>query len=199
MRKSKLETAQTRQRIIATAAAEFRRNGINSTGLSDLMATAGLTHGGFYRHFSSKDQLVTEACASAIDAVATWFTGAPPDEGHRSGIETLVTAYLSANHRDNPAEGCPFAALGSELARADKDTRAVATEGMLRIVGLLAQQFPDMRPDLAKRRALAAFATMVGALTLARMVTDAKLSALLLREGAKQASAGGSDVPSPHR
>lgn len=199
MRKSKQETAQTRQRIVETAAAEFRRNGINATGLSDLMAAAGLTHGGFYRHFSSKDQLAAEACASAIDAVATWFTGPTSGERHRSGIEALVAGYLSANHRDNPSEGCPFAALGSELARADKDTRAVATEGMLRIMGLLAQQFPGMRPDLAKRRALAAFATMVGALTLARIVTDPKLSALLLREGAKQVTAGGSDVPSSDR
>lgn len=188
MRKSKQETAQTRDRIVATAAAEFRRNGINATGLADLMAAAGLTHGGFYRHFSSKDQLVAEACASAVDSLTSWFAEGPSSEGRRSGIETVAVSYLAAEHRDNPSGGCPFAALGSELARADTETRTVATEGMLRILDLLARQFHGARPDVAKRRALAAFSTMVGALTLARIATDPKLSALLLREAAKQVS-----------
>jgi TetR/AcrR family transcriptional regulator, transcriptional repressor for nem operon len=186
MRKSKQEAAQTRERIVEAAATEFRLNGIDETGLSDLMAAAGLTHGGFYRHFKSKDQLVAEACAAAIDSVAKIFAAALSHHGKRTGLETVANSYLSAGHREGRSEGCPFAALASELVRADENTRTVATQGLVKIVELLAPQFGDTRPDVAKRRALVAFSTMVGALTLARMVTDPKLSTLLLREAAKQ-------------
>lgn len=189
MRKSKQEAAQTRERIVEAAAAEFRLNGIGGTGLSDLMAAAGLTQGGFYRHFKSKDQLVAEACATAIDSVATIFAASLSHRGKRSGLERVANSYLSAGHREGRSEGCPFAALGSELVRADENTRAVATQGLVKIVALLARQFGDTPPDVAKARALVAFSTMVGALTLARLVTDPKLSALLLREAAKQVSA----------
>lgn len=189
MRKSKQEAAQTRQRIVAAAAAEFRRNGITETGLPDLMAAAGLTHGGFYRHFQSKDQLVAEACAAAADSFTKTIAAVVSHRGKRNGLEAIAAAYRSANHRDDRSRGCPFAALGSELVRADENTRAVATEGLLKIVDLIARQLGGMRPDVAKRRALVAFSTMVGALTLARMVTDPKLSTLLLRDAAKHVGA----------
>jgi TetR/AcrR family transcriptional regulator, transcriptional repressor for nem operon len=195
MRKSKQQAAQTRERIVEAAAAEFRRNGIAGTGLSDLMAAAGLTHGGFYRHFESKDQLVTEACAVAIDSVADMFAAALSHGGGRNGLEQVAATYLSASHRDGRSGGCPFAALGSELVRADENTRAVATEGISKIVDLLARQFGGMRPDVGKRRALVALSTMVGALTLARMVTDPKLSTVLLRDAARHVSDCGQTKP----
>jgi TetR/AcrR family transcriptional repressor of nem operon len=191
MRKSREEAARTRERIIESAADEFRRNGIETTGLAELMAAAGLTHGGFYKHFTSKDQLVAEACGYAVDSLAKWFVATPPSpEGKRDALQTLASAYLSAGHRDNPSGGCPFAALGSELVRADENTRAVATAGLQKIVDLIAQQYRDIRPDVAKHRALVAFSTLVGALTLARLVTDPKLSNLLLREAAGSVGAG---------
>ena len=102
MKKSKQEAAETRQRIVKTAA---MRNGINGTGLSDLMAAAGLTHGGFYRHFDSKDQLVAECCAAAIDSVAESLISALSRKAKRSGVEALATSYLSKAHRDN-SSGC---------------------------------------------------------------------------------------------
>src|SRR5690348_18403319 len=112
MRRSKQDAAETRQRIVSAAAAEFRRNGISDTGLKDLMKAAGLTHGGFYKHFESKDQLVAEACAAAVDAaIASWGMEAQPM------INAAVAAYLSTRHRDDPASGCPLAAIGSELTR----------------------------------------------------------------------------------
>src|ERR1700738_4699391 len=112
MKKSKLESAETRRRIVRTAAAEFRRNGINGTGLSDLMAAAGLTHGGFYRHFGSKDQLVAEACAAATEAVLeTMKAAATHRTANNNGLQAIVEGYLSTEHRDNPSEGCPFAGL----------------------------------------------------------------------------------------
>jgi TetR/AcrR family transcriptional regulator, transcriptional repressor for nem operon len=185
MRKSREEAARTRERIIEAAADEFRRNGIETTGLAELMAAAGLTHGGFYKHFNSKDQLVAEASEYAIDSLAKWFIAMPSPEGKGGALQTLATVYLSASHRDNPSRGCPFAALGSELVRADENTRVVATAGLLKIIDLIAQQYRDIRPDVAKQRALVAFSTLVGALTLARLVTDPKLSNLVLREAAR--------------
>src|SRR5258708_12410593 len=97
MKRTKLEAAETRRKIVKTAAAEFRKNGINGIGLSDLMAAAGLTHGGFYRHFESKDQLVAEACGAAIESTIenTW---APPlDQGTLHPLHPVSPAFLSPN------------------------------------------------------------------------------------------------------
>ena len=126
MRKSREEAAQTRKRIVTTAAGEFRKNGIVATGLNELMKAAGLTHGGFYKHFESKDQLVTEACAEAVETIIEFLTNA-------TSTGSAAAAYLSTLHRDNPADGCPLAAIGSELGRSDETTRAVATEGFLKL------------------------------------------------------------------
>src|ERR1700712_2144031 len=109
MRKSREEAAQTRKRIVTVAAGEFRKKGIVATGLNDLMKVAGLTHGGFYKHFESKDQLVAEACAEAVEAIIGVMADQPT-------VNAAVATYLSTRHRDNPASGCPLAAIGSELS-----------------------------------------------------------------------------------
>jgi TetR/AcrR family transcriptional regulator, transcriptional repressor for nem operon len=189
MKKSKLEAAETRRKIVKTAAAEFRQNGINGTSLADLMAAAGLTHGGFYRHFESKDQLVAEACAAAFESANETAWVPLLQQSKRNGIDALVAKYLSEDHRDDQRGGCPFTALGSELARSDENTRAAATEGLSKLVDAIAKQFSELRPDVAKRRALVTVSTMVGALTLARMVNDANLSTAILRESAKHVTA----------
>ena len=186
MRKSKQEAALTRQRIIKAAAAAFRKKGIAETGLSDLMAAAGLTHGGFYRHFDSKDQIVAEACTAAAESLAEQLAASASKKSPPRGLKTIVEKYLSAAHRDEPADGCPVAALGSEIARGDERTRAAATQGFLKFVEIIASQFGNTRPDLARRRALVAAATMIGALTMSRIVTDAELSADILREAERQ-------------
>jgi TetR/AcrR family transcriptional repressor of nem operon len=179
MRKSKQETAATRRRIIKAAAAKFRQNGIGGTGLSDLMAAAGLTHGGFYRHFDSKDQIVAEACAAATEsAIARFFSNTSP----QSGLKARVAKYLSPAHRDDPSAGCPLAALGSEIARCDEKTRAAATQAFLELVSIIAAESGKTRPNVARRRALVAAATMIGALTMSRIVTDPELSAAILRQ-----------------
>src|ERR1700724_231013 len=141
MRKSKQEAAATRQRIIRAAAAAFRKNGIAGTGLSDLMAAAGLTHGGFYRHFDSKDQIVAEACTAAMESLVEQLAAAASKKSPQRGLKTIVENYLSAARRDEPADGCPLAALGSEMARADERTRAAATQAFLRLAGVIAAQF----------------------------------------------------------
>ncbi len=179
MRKSREEAARTRGRIVTAAAGEFRKNGIVATGLNDLMKAAGLTHGGFYKHFASKDQLVREACEEAIRTAICERLGAAA-EGPGP-----VAAYLSTVHRDDPATGCPLSAIGSELARSDEATRAAATEGFLGLVEIIEGQFDQVPRDAARRRALVAASTMIGALTMSRIVSDPDLSSEILEEAKK--------------
>src|SRR5712672_1428591 len=159
MRKSSIEAAKTRERIVTAAAAEFRQHGIAATGLADLMVAAGLTHGGFYRHFASKDQLVAEACAAAVESVTeklgeTVSRHAKSQKSKRTAWQAAAAGYLSTEHRDDPSGGCPFAALGEEFARGDDNTRAAATKGFQKLVDFLAEQLRETRPTHAKRRAL---------------------------------------------
>jgi TetR/AcrR family transcriptional repressor of nem operon len=189
MKRSKLEAAETRRRIVKTAATEFRRKGINATGVNDVMAAAGLTHGGFYRHFASKDQLVAEACAAALGATVE-ATEVPtcPALG-KEALDEILAEYLSTGHRDNPSEGCVLAGLGSELARSDADTRAAATQGILKLIDVFTEQYRRNDPETAKARALVAVSAMIGAVTLSRIVTDPKLSAAVLRNTRKYLAA----------
>jgi TetR/AcrR family transcriptional regulator, transcriptional repressor for nem operon len=182
MRKSKQDAAETRRRIIIAAAAEFRRNGITDTSNSDLMAAAGLTHGGFYRHFQSKGQLVAEACDAAVRSMVDTFAAAAVGKSARRRFGAATASYLSTDHRDDPAHGCPLAALGSEIARCDEGVRSAATHGFLRLVEIIAAQYEGTRPDLARQRALAAASMMIGALTMSRMVTDPELSSEILSQ-----------------
>ena len=186
MKKSKVETAETRRRIVKAAAAEFRRNGIHATGLAEVMAAAGLTQGGFYRHFDSKDQLVAEACADAM-ASACLATNAATDQScGKTGLEAIAENFLSADHRDNLLEGCPLVGLGIELSRADDETRGAACVGFVKLVDAIAKQFPRSSPDEARSRALFALSAMIGAVTMSRVVTDADLSASILQEVRKR-------------
>src|SRR5262249_32659407 len=153
-RKSRIEAAKTRERIVTAAAAEFRQHGIAGTGLADLMKAAGLTHGGFYRHFKSKDQLVAGAGADAVTMLKERGASRASRRRGRRGLEAAVAAYLSTEHRDSLRDGCPLAALGAELARADTQTRAAATTGFLKLVDALAGGFDDGKPDEARRRAM---------------------------------------------
>jgi len=144
MRRSKQDAAETRRRIIIAAAAEFRRNGITDTSNSDLMAAAGLTHGGFYRHFESKDQLVAEACDAAVRSMVDKFAAAAVGKSARRRLGAATARYLSTDHRDDPAHGCPLAALGSEIARCDEGVRSAATDGFRRLVAIIAAQYEGL-------------------------------------------------------
>src|SRR5438132_4756502 len=188
MRKSRIEAAKTRERIVTAAAAEFRQHGIAATGLADLMKAAGLTHGGFYRHFASKDQLVAEACSAAIATMTERVASSASRERGRKGLEAAVADYLSTEHRDNPRDGCPLAALGSELARADSNTRAAATDAFLKLVDVLAGQIDAARSNEAEKRAVFAASAMIGALTMARVMTKSVLSDTILRSVEKAVS-----------
>jgi TetR/AcrR family transcriptional repressor of nem operon len=174
LRKSRLEAAQTREAIVAAAASLIRRTGIAEASLADMMAAAGLTHGGFYRHFRNKEHLISEALSAAGEkAVAT--IGQKMAKG---GLKAAVDGYLSTSHRDSPTPICPFAALGSEMARSRKMTKAAATELLEKLFVTLAGDAPDR--EEARGDAIVALSMMIGAMTLARIVADSDLSSEIL-------------------
>ena len=180
MRYPKEHKSRTHRRIVETAARAFRANGIGGVGVADLMAEAGLTHGGFYAHFKSKDALVAEACRQALDATTETLDfrarGAPPGEG----LRTVVRTYLSRSHRDDAARGCVMASLAGDIARAAPETRHAVTEALGRLVAVIARQMPAEDEPTRMGRALAVAASLVGAMALARAVDDDALSDTIL-------------------
>ncbi len=166
MRKSNKEAAETRQAIVAVAADHIRRTGIAETSLSDVMSGAGLTHGGFYKHFRSKEQLVTEALEMAGNTTAEQIRAVRLREGRNAAI----ASYLSTAHRDASTPTCPMAAIGSEAARTEGETKAAAIDIIQKTADALAEH-PDARAD-----ALVDYATMIGTMTLARILSGTPLS-----------------------
>lgn len=166
----------THDRIVAVAARAIRRSGYDGTGVADIMKEAGLTHGGFYAHFESREAMLAEAarraCAESAAAVAEVVAGASPD----TALVSALTAYLSREHLERVEVGCPLAALGSETARQAPEVRRVATRHIKEMIDLVARQSPDWGRPGAHERALVTVATMVGALMLARAVDDPGLS-----------------------
>lgn len=171
MRKSREEASRTRERIVSVASELFRKNGIAATGLAEIMSMAGLTHGGFYKHFASKDELVREATRTAIDAMVTAVIAG----------EDAPIRYLSEHHLGNLEKGCPFAALGSELVRADAKTRESATEGFREYLKALASYYQSKGSAEPEQRACQAAATLIGAVTMARLSTDSELTKEILK------------------
>jgi TetR/AcrR family transcriptional repressor of nem operon len=182
MRKSKVETAETRQRIVEVAAREFRANGIQATGVADLMSEAGLSHGGFYRHFDSKDQLVAEACEAGLTTMIGELEEAANGSEGKDGFRAIVEAYVSSTHRDQPEHGCPLAGLGSELARADEQARAAASRGFDELVELLAKRIGRRQREAARSEAVFALSAMIGAITMSRIITDPDASLSILQD-----------------
>jgi len=180
MRKSKAETARTRERILEAAGSQFLTHGLTDAGLTRVMKAAGLTNGGFYRHFASKDELIAEACRKALATVTAGLESQARNQSAKQELPKVTGSYVSRNHRDNPATGCPLAFLGSELARADLRTRQEATEGLLRIARLIARGLKNIPAQKAEAQSLAIVAAMVGAVTLARIVPDSRISNSIL-------------------
>ncbi len=178
MKKSKAETAQTRKRIVEVAAKAFRRQGISATGVAEIMASAGLTHGGFYRHFESKDQLVTEALSATEKNLVR--DSADAAEHGAAAVLSVFQDYVTQRYRDNVEDGCPLAAMGSELVRADGNTRHAATASFRKIVDTVAPFMRSQGDEEGADTALSLLTNMVGALTVARMVDDPALSDRIL-------------------
>jgi TetR/AcrR family transcriptional repressor of nem operon len=178
MKKSRAETAQTRQRILEVAVQAFKSKGITATGVAEIMAGAGLSHGGFYRHFETKEQLVAKACAASMATFVQSFEAAAAG-GHESFLKHLQD-FLSTAHRDEMLGGCALVAIGSELVRADAETRRAATQGFEDLVDVIAKWMPQKDSSSAKDEALFTLSAMIGAVTMARMIDDPALSARTL-------------------
>jgi len=185
MRKSRQEAAETRQRIVEAASSRFRENGIDGTAVADLMSQAGLTHGGFYKHFTSKEHVVLESLQLAAGSLRESMEASLSRSTDVRGLNVAINDYLSLEHRDDPGSGCPFVALASELARSSDEVRDAATEGIVNLINLIASRLTELPPAAARKKALVMLSTMMGALTMARMVNDEQLSSSILREAKK--------------
>ena len=187
-RGTKAQVAENRDRIIAAAARAFRERGFEGIGVAELMRSVGLTHGGFYGHFASKDELMAHACRRAVDdMLAEWRQRIAADPGDPAA--SIVAPYLSPGHRDSPALGCLMAALGPDTARAAPQVRAAVTESLERVLDTIAGEMPDADAAGRRRRAIGLFASLVGTMVVARAVDDRPLSDEVLDAVRAQAEA----------
>jgi len=180
MRYSKDHKQATRQRILEAAGRRFKQDGIDGAGVATVMSDAGLTNGAFYAHFTSKEDLVANVLADQLRTQRQSFDAQPSD---RTGLEAFIRAYLSPQHRDQSADGCPSAALLDEIARRPPDTRQAFTDEVMGVVDDIASRLDPTDPEAARADALTVFGLMVGTLQLARTLTDRDLSDQLLVRG----------------
>ncbi len=184
MRYGKDQKQATRERILQTAGRRFNQDGIDGAGVATLMSDAGLTNGAFYAHFASKEDLVANVLADQLRAQRQSVDAQPPD---RDGLKAFVRSYLSPQHRDQYADGCPSAALLDEIARRPTATRQVFTDELMAEIDDIASRLDPTDVEAARTDALTVFGLMVGTLQLARALTDRDLSDQLLARGLETA------------
>ena len=182
MKVSREQAAQNRERILDAAAQLFRERGFDGIGVADLMKEAGLTHGGFYGHFSSKDDLIAQASARELTrSLAHWSKVSDRASGDR--LSAIAAVYLNRTHRDNPGEGCVLAALGPDVSRQGPAVRGAITGYVRSVVDLLVNLVPGKSKAARRQKAISTYATLVGAMVLARAVDDRALSQEILDAG----------------
>src|SRR3954464_3716839 len=168
MRYSKEHKQETHARIVKKASVRLREKGAHGIGVADLMKEAGLTHGGFYAHFDSREALVVEAFAYAMDrSTERWRKVAeqtPPDKR----LATIVENYLTPVHRDDPGNGCAVPALGAEIARESAKTRRAFAARLEQMIELVAEQIPDLPRNPRRKQAMASLATTIDSQVLSR-------------------------------
>jgi TetR/AcrR family transcriptional repressor of nem operon len=179
----------THERIVDAAARAIRRSGYHGTGVADIMKDAGLTHGGFYAHFASREAMLAEAADRAggesVSMMEHIAAATPP----KQILRAMMQGYLSKAHVEGIENGCAVAALGSEMPRQAPEVRRAATRRIKEMIDLVARQMPDWGQPGAHERALFIIAAMVGTLTLARAVDDPKLSDAFRKATLKQFAA----------
>jgi TetR/AcrR family transcriptional repressor of nem operon len=197
MRYVKGHGLHTRSRIVEEASYGLRQRGADGLSVVDLMKLAGLTHGGFYAHFESREALVVEAFVLAMDrTIAHWLDLAeelPPEER----FDAFVQGYLSPSHRNDRAHGCALPALGADIARSSPKARRTFGRKFGEMIDMVAQMLPEMSPEEARQAATSVLATMMGAIVLARAVGDKNMSDDILAAGRqalrRRAAAGSCD------
>ncbi|MCI0745511.1 MAG: TetR/AcrR family transcriptional regulator [Verrucomicrobia subdivision 3 bacterium] len=181
-RKSQEEKARSRARIVEVAAAMFRENGIATTGVADLMKAAGLTHGGFYRHFASKDDLVAAAISHSVSTALAELRGAEEPGARAKALKRYIDRYLSEEHVGNPRDGCPLAALGPEAPRSSPQVSKALDEGSAEAVRVLAAAM-----DGRREAASSLMATLLGSVVMARMASSHQCRKRILLDGQRAA------------
>ena len=177
MRKTAAKSKEaTHDRIVDAAARAIRRSGYNGTGVADIMKDAGLTHGGFYAHFPSREAMLAEAADRAGSESVAMMERIAAKLPQQQALPAMLQAYLSKEHLEGIETGCATAALGSEMPRQTPEVRRAATRRIKEMIDLVARHSPDWGQPGAHERALVTVATMVGALMLARAVDEPKLS-----------------------
>jgi TetR/AcrR family transcriptional regulator, transcriptional repressor for nem operon len=184
MRYSKDHKQATRRRIVEAAGRRFKQDGIDGAGVATVMSDAGLTNGAFYNHFTSKEDLVANVLVDQLRAQRHSFDAQPTD---RAGLEAFIRSYLSPEHRDHCADGCPSAALLDEIGRRPERTRQVFTDELMGVIDDIASRLDPTHVDAARTDALTLFGLMVGTLQLARALADRDLSDQLLAQGVEAA------------
>lgn len=175
MKVSREQMAENRRRILEAAARLFRAKGFEAVTIAEVMKAAGLTHGAFYGHFQSKDDLIAQSLAHALEVSTATAKG---------DLASYAAGYLSPRHRDDLAGGCPTAGLGGETIRQAAEARAAMTEGLRRQIELFSRTAPGETPAEKRRAAIGAWSAMVGAVVLSRVSDDPALADEVL-EGAR--------------
>ncbi|WP_243318568.1 TetR/AcrR family transcriptional regulator [Geothrix paludis] len=173
----------THDRIVEVAARAIRRSGYAGTGVADIMKEAGLTHGGFYAHFASRETLLAEAADRAGSEAVNWSANIAAAAAPGQSLQALMHAYLSQQHLEGVENGCPVAALGSEMHRQAPEVRQAATRHIKEMIDVVARQLPDWGTPNAHEQAMFMVSSLVGTMVVARAVDDPRLSKAL-REAA---------------
>jgi TetR/AcrR family transcriptional repressor of nem operon len=183
MRYSREHKLETHARIVKKASVRLREKGAHGIGVADLMKDAGLTHGGFYAHFDSRDALVIEAFTYAMDRGTERWRKLAEQTAPDKRLTTIVESYLTSVHRDDPGRGCAIPTLGAEIARENPRTRKAFAAKLEQMIDMLAEQIPEVPRKAARKQAMAAIATMMGSLVLARIAGSGEFSEEILGAG----------------
>jgi TetR/AcrR family transcriptional repressor of nem operon len=183
MRYSREHKLETHARIVKKASVRLRERGAHGIGVADLMKDAGLTHGGFYAHFDSREALVIEAFAHAMDRSREHWRKLAEQTSPEKRLGAIVDSYLTPAHRDDPGRGCAVPALGAEIARESPKTRKAFAAKLEQMIDMLAAQIPQLPPNAARKQAMAAIATMMGTVVLARIAGNGEFSDEILKAG----------------
>ena len=183
MRYSKEHKQETHARIVKKASVRLRERGAHGIGVADLMKDAGLTHGGFYAHFDSREALVIEAFGYAMDRSTERWRKLAEQTPPEKRLATIVGTYLTPVHRDDPGHGCAIPALSAEIARENPKTRKAFATKLEQMIEMIAEQMPDLPRKTARKQAMASLATMMGTLVLARVAGSGEFSDDILGAG----------------
>jgi TetR/AcrR family transcriptional repressor of nem operon len=183
MRYSREHKLETHARIVKKASVRLREKGAHGVGVADLMKDAGLTHGGFYAHFDSREALVIEAFADAMDRSTERWRKLAEQTSPEKRLAMIVDSYLTPAHRDDPGHGCAIPTLGAEIARESPRTRKAFAAKLEQMIDMLAAQVPNSSRQAARKQAMAAIATMMGTLVLARVAGNGGFSDEILGAG----------------